>query len=157
MIRDAVFSPDGRFRYRLTRTWAPELPRLLLVLLNPSTAGRELDDPTTRRAIGVAKRAGCGSVSIANLFAFVATDPEDLRQAGYPVGPANDDHLAAMIQDADLVVCGWGANAAGLARPGEVLAMIRRLGKVPHALKVTAGGFPAHPCRLPYGGDLVPL
>lgn len=157
MIRDAVFSPDGVFRYRLTRRWNDALPRLAMVLLNPSRAGRELDDPTTRRGIGFARRLGFGGLELVNLFAYVATDPADLRSGGWQVGPENDRHIEEVCRSAGLVVCGWGNHAAGLARTAEVLRLMRAWGVVPYALKLTSGGHPAHPSRLAYGGALVAL
>jgi hypothetical protein len=76
MIRTALFSPCGRFRYRLGRRWA-EGPTVALVLLNLSTADDEVDDPTIRRCIDFARRWGYGGLEVVNLYAHVATDPAD--------------------------------------------------------------------------------
>ncbi len=40
---------SGRYRYLLWRTWDETCPRLLWVLLNPSKADEQTDDPTLRR------------------------------------------------------------------------------------------------------------
>lgn len=34
----AELSPDGVYRYRLDRAWDDSLPRLVFLMLNPSTA-----------------------------------------------------------------------------------------------------------------------
>lgn len=77
-LRGAVISDDGRYRYRLWRTWAPELPRMAWIMLNPSTADAEVDDPTIRRCVGFAKREGCGGIEVVNLYAYRSTDPSVL-------------------------------------------------------------------------------
>jgi hypothetical protein len=51
----AVISDCGRYRYSLTRSWADGDNRVVFVMLNPSTADAEVDDPTIRRCIGFAK------------------------------------------------------------------------------------------------------
>ena len=40
---------------------------MLVVMLNPSTATDEVDDPTIRRCIGFAKREGCAWLKVGNL------------------------------------------------------------------------------------------
>ena len=51
----ATFGPRRRYRYRLWRTWDVATPRVLFVLLNPSTAAERVNDPTIRRCIGFAR------------------------------------------------------------------------------------------------------
>ena len=150
----AVVSPCGRYRYSLTRGWGADLanqPRLLYVMLNPSTADAGQDDPTIRKCIGFAQRLGFLALEVVNLYAFRATDPKALKAAGYPVGPDNDLHIrSALARCHRTVVCAWGVNARGLARPAEVLQLIRSVGYEPHALDLCADGTPSHPLMLPY-------
>ncbi|MGE3889429.1 MAG: DUF1643 domain-containing protein, partial [Vicinamibacterales bacterium] len=54
--RGAVLSADGRYRYRLWRLWDDCAPVMTWVLLNPSTADANEDDPTLRKCIGFARR-----------------------------------------------------------------------------------------------------
>lgn len=154
MERNAVFSPDQRFRYRLTRRWGTG-PALPVVLMNPSKAGSEIDDPTVRRLIGFARRLGFNAIDLGNCYAFVATYPEDLRKAGYPVGPDNDAQLEQICRWQPRVLCGWGSIAKGLNRPAEVLRMLKAWRCQPVALQINAGGIPAHPARLAYSRELL--
>ena len=57
---DAVFSPDRLHRYGLWRIWDDDLPKVLFIGLNPSTADELKNDPTIRRCIGYAKDWGYG-------------------------------------------------------------------------------------------------
>jgi hypothetical protein len=77
----AVLSPDGVYRYRLDRVWGAG-PRVLFVMLNPSTADATQDDPTLRRCLGFARDWGYGSLTVANLYAYRARGPQAGRRPG---------------------------------------------------------------------------
>ncbi|MEZ4403802.1 MAG: DUF1643 domain-containing protein [Kofleriaceae bacterium] len=146
----AVLSGCGRYRYQLRRD-LPGPPRrgvVGFVLLNPSTADADHDDPTLRRCLGFAARWGAAGVVVGNLFAWRATDPRALAAAPDPVGPHNDRHLAAIAAAADLVVCGWGVHGAG-ARAAAVIARLAATATPLYHLGLTAGGQPRHPLYLP--------
>ena len=153
MIRCATISECGKYRYHLSRKWG-DRPSLCFVMLNPSTADADADDPTIRKCIGFATRLGFGSIDVVNLFAYRATDPANLKKAGYQVGPKND----AWIETTTLLtyanggetVLAWGANARKLSRPAEVLALLKRCGIAPKVLRRCADGTPQHPLMLPY-------
>ena len=51
----AVMSADGNYRYLLSRLLGPSPSLATFIMLNPSTADAEPDDPTIRRCIGFAK------------------------------------------------------------------------------------------------------
>ncbi len=154
--RNATVSACGKYRYRLWREWAGG-PRLLFVMLNPSTADDVEDDATIRRCYGFASRAGFGSLEVVNLYAYRATKPADLKAAGYPVGPTNDHHIADAVRDAGMVCVAWGANVAGLSRPGEVLTLLRDMGVHIKCLRITRSGYPQHPLMLPSDCTLQPF
>lgn len=147
----ALLSECGKFRYRLWRRWDAELQPLGFVMLNPSTADATDDDQTIRKCVGFAKRLGYGAIEVVNLYAYRATKPKDLRAAGYPVGPDNDTHIEwVAAHTGGKMICAWGSNAKGLARPDEVLKSLRAWGVAPLALQINDGGIPAHPVMLPY-------
>lgn len=152
--KSAVISPCGRFRYRLTRRWAPG-PLLPFIMLNPSTADAEVDDPTIRRCMGFARREGFAGIRVANLFAFRATRPRDLYDAGFPFGPLNDEELIDLMLEAlrdDVpVICAWGATwkpiDGDISGYGRARTMC--LGK-------TKEGDPRHPLYVPAYQPLEP-
>lgn len=145
MERSAHFSRCRSWRYALWRRWDHERPWVLFVALNPSTADETRDDPTIRRCIGFARDWGYGGLCVANLFAWRATRPEDLKAARDPVGPRNDRWLGRLAREAELVVCGWGNHGRFMDRSRRVRGLLGRT----HALRVNDSGEPAHPLYLP--------
>lgn len=148
VVRGATISPCGRYRYDLWRTWGPE-PHLLFVLLNPSTADAQRDDPTVRRCIGFARRFGAGGVGIVNLYARRSSDPRDLWHWSEPdpVGPENDEFIGRAASLCDCIVCAWGAFPRATERGRAVYRMLDSA-KV-RVLGTTKAGHPRHPLYLP--------
>jgi hypothetical protein len=144
MRRGANFSRCRRYRYNLWREWEPLKPRVLFIALNPSTADDRVDDPTIRRCIGYARDWGFGGLNVANLFAFRATHPADLKAADDPVGPRNDWWLRKLSAEAELVVAGWGNHGRFMNRADAVRHHLESI----HCLKMNRSGEPAHPLYL---------
>jgi hypothetical protein len=154
-----------RYRMTLERAWGPR-PWLLWVMLNPSSADAECDDPTVRRCIGYARREKFGGVVVVNLFARIATHPKKLYEAGDPVGPGNDAVILREAAEAPTIVLAWG-SAVGLGpkakhpilrgRGAHVIELLRAL---PHApvlacLGVSKGNQPWHPLMVPAACPLI--
>lgn len=157
MKKDATISACGMYRYELSRQWDDDLGALGFVMLNPSTADANADDPTIRKCVGFAQRFGYGGIKVVNLFAYRATDPADLKKAGYPIGPENDRHIAGAMLNCAVVVCAWGANARKLERPAAVLRVLKQNLIQPWALRLLDGNVPGHPLMLPYACSLEPI
>lgn len=151
----ALFSPDRVYRYALWRTWDPVLPGALFVGLNPSTADETVDDQTIKKCIGFARRAGCGGITMANLYAFRSRHPLWLRDAADPIGPDNDAELASVAESASLIVAAWGASSP-LPNDGRVERVLKLLGPDVQCLGRTKDGHPLHPCYLSYDRELEP-
>ena len=137
----AVLSSCGRYRYRLNREWLGGEGDILFIMLNPSTADEEKDDPTIRRCIGFARRWGFRRLWVGNLFALRATDPRELTRVADPVGPDNNEHLVGMAVSAECIVAAWGAWGALRGRDEEIRQII---GGLEH-LGLTKEGHPRHP------------
>lgn len=143
----AVISLCEKYRYELERhIYSDYLIELVVfVMLNPSTADAEIDDPTIRRCIGFAERYSPEHMRVVNLYAGRATKPKDLWLMEDPVGPDNDRHVVAALEDADLVICAWGANA----RRDQVDHFLKLAGDKPlYCLGTTNSGMPRHPLML---------
>lgn len=148
--KNACISACGDFRYQLERRWGEGAP-LLFIMLNPSTADSNFDDPTIRRCRHFALAHRFNAIEVVNLFAFRATEPIELSRAGYPVGQANDFYLDAAIADAGSVCVAWGAHGGSVPverRVQEVMPMLFRRQVQPLCLNITRGGHPSHPLML---------
>lgn len=144
----ATFDRRRAFRYRLWRTWAADAPLLACILLNPSTADARRDDPTVRRCQAIARRHGYGGITVVNLFAYRARDPNALLAARDPVGPRNDEHLYDVISTARHVLLAWGNRGVFNHRDRQVQAMLNDAHEA-FCLGRTRLGQPRHPLYLP--------
>lgn len=150
----AAISDCGLYRYALVREWSPGA-RVAFCMLNPSKADAKITDPTLSRGVAFAKRWGFGSLEFVNLFAFRSTDKRVLSKVADPIGPDNDAHILAAAGRASLFIVAWGVDGGLRNRDRQVLELLRCVDRcVPHALRVTKGGFAEHPLYLP--GELKP-
>jgi len=157
MNRSAVFSVCEKYRYVLTRTWDDYKPRVLFIMLNPSTADAENDDPTTRRCIRFAKDWGYGGIYIVNLFAYRATNPYDLLHTPFVVGVENEKWFRRMSALAHLVVCAWGNSCIVekiQKRLDHTWKPLSWISKPLYYLELSNDGTPKHPLYLKK--DLIP-
>lgn len=143
----------GPYRYALWRRWGPG-PTIVFVMLNPSKADALIPDPTLTRCIGFAKDLGAGGVVLVNLFAFRATEPNDLLVGGLAdkVGPLNDAFLitaAALAVDGGKVICAWGTHRATKDHGVMVGSLLTYAGVDLYCLRTTKAGHPSHPLYLP--------
>jgi hypothetical protein len=157
----ATFDAERRHRVRLWRYWAPG-PRVLWVMLNPSTADEDVLDPTVRRCVGFSRRWGFGGLYVGNLFTRVSSDPRALRTAAGRIGAqqlTDDWELRAMAHASTQVIVAWGQDAAvksagGSLRAREVTSLLADY--MPLCLGITKAGHPRHPLYVPYKAVRVP-
>ena len=157
MERTASIDESRTYRYHLGRVWDPLiLERCCFIMLNPSTADAEVDDPTIRRCIGFAKAWGYGGLDVLNLYAYRATEPIKLFAAKDAIGPDNDFWIRQKTTNlaCQKVVGAWGTASWAQRRAREV----RRL--VPQevfCLGHTKAGHPRHPLYTRATAEPVPL
>lgn len=164
VAKGAEISACGRYRYLLWREWRgthnPKhwewwheedgsgqkigIPKsVLFVMLNPSIADGEKDDPTIRRCVSFARAWNYERLEVVNLFAYRATKPKDLFAAGDDMhGPDNQEVIEHAVRDAGIVICAWGAHDIG--EQGEIVRGWMHM-KRHYALGFTKSGAPRHP------------
>jgi hypothetical protein len=156
--KSADISEDGLYRYSLTRLWGDwDGPRLCWVMLNPSTADHEVDDPTIRRCTAFSQAWGYHSLTVVNLFALRATDPKVLLVPPCnPVGPANDTAIELAVLQSTDVIAAWGTKGTIRERDYAVTRLITHKARMPlSCLALTKDGHPKHPLYVK--GDTVPM
>ena len=154
--RDAALSDCGQYRYLLRRTWDHDRPRALFVMLNPSTADAEVDDPTIRSCARLCRAWGYGSFEVVNLYAWRATKPDDLAGAAFPVGVRTDAIAEAAVTRCDVGICAWGAHPLGGGGRGRLMRdLIRGRRPAAYCLGLTRDGSPKHPLYIKTGTPLV--
>lgn len=158
---ETTLSEDRLYRYSLVRRWIGGDHLVAFVGLNPSTADETQDDPTIRRCVRFAQDWGYAGLVMVNLFAWRATDPQDMKRALDPAGPLNDQYLLLAQQECHKMVAAWGTHGVHLGRDREVVALLRNL----ETLDWSKDGHPKHPLYIaadtplkPYarGGTLCP-
>lgn len=154
MMRSAVLSACGAFRFQLVRSLERELwhehikpGAIAWMLNNPSTADAEVDDPTVRKCWKYTTQWGYGSMMFVNTNPYRSTEPKLAKVPDEHVLLANDSWLRYAVTQCPYVIAAWGDKAnPELVR--RAVNVIHPLGPL-HALKVTKGGQPGHPLYLP--------
>lgn len=158
--KDAYISSCGKYRYSLLRDWSIDdnsenVPFLLFVGHNPSTADEINDDRTINACMRFTKLAGFKKMCMANLFSWRATKKEELIPLSDidRIGHENDRILISLAKKADKIVAAWGVCYEYKERAAYVENMLRMV-KPLHVLRLTKYGFPHHPLYLPKNSEL---
>jgi hypothetical protein len=175
---DAEFGPEGsqsQYRYKLGRDWSGEMqlfeptygehaevlalidPRLverkpfkyaLFIMLNPSTADHQNDDPTVAKCIRLARRWGFQGVQVRNIFAIRGTDPAIIKRAEEPTGGLRNDRAileAAIDPRCGVIVAAWGNHGVYNGRSLTVRRLLQETGRPVCCFGISGGGEPVHP------------
>jgi hypothetical protein len=124
---EAVFSPEKECRYVLSMKFANTLldqsrdKSLAVIMKNPSAADEQKADATIRKVETFVYHSlsDVRSLHILNIFAFRATEPEDLESAFIDggamrvIGEENDHFIKSTIAECDYVILAWG-NTSGI-------------------------------------------
>lgn len=147
MHKGAILSSCKKHRLQLWREWDFNLPKVLFIMLNPSTADHEQDDPTLRRCIDFAKQWGYGGLYIGNLYSLRAADPKTLVKVSKFNHRDNHKHIVSIAQQCQLVVCAWG-NYPIIKKLGTPLNILKQLNQKLHCIDLSKTGTPKHPLYL---------
>ena len=144
--KGAIFSEDRQYRYALWRIWNPTKSLLMTIGLNPSVASEIKDDPTITRLQSRAYKEGYGGLLMANLYAFISTNPIHLLSQNNTVGEHTDNYIKEMVKLSTCQLCGWGSFKPVLKRAPIVYPMLSN----PICLGINNDGQPKHPLYIRY-------
>jgi hypothetical protein len=159
----AEFSPLRTHRWVLGRELDVRLDLFnrgdapcVFIMVNPSDANAEDDDPTIIRCVEFCRGWGYRRLYVLNLFAHVSSKVFSLREVVDPVGAHNDAWIRRTLDNLGpeaLVIAAWGARAKWSRVPGhrdrheKVIELVTATHAL-HALDFTAEGDPRHPLFL---------
>lgn len=108
VIKGAKISECQKYRYSLWRIWDETKPKIMFVMLNPSTADATKDDATIRRCTDFTKNWGYGGFYVCNLFAYRSTNPKELLTQDNPFGDENIYQTRQLTDKVSKIICAWG-------------------------------------------------
>ena len=144
MRKLAIFSNDNKYRYILLREWDNSKPNLGFIMLNPSTADGEKDDPTIRRCISFAKDNGFGSILVVNICAYRSTNPKLLKNLKIPFDHENFTWIETIAVICDKTILAYGNSVEYAPNYQKTLSRLHKL-KPLYCLGLTKKGHPRHP------------
>ena len=145
MERGAVII--GNYRYLLWREWDCQSPTVAFIMLNPSRADAEFNDPTITRCINFAQAWGYGRLEVVNLFAYRTAHPSLLKQAAKPVGQDNDRYVLKTVQHSEQVILAWGDHGTWQKQDLHILQLLKKYTHL-YCFGMTKKGCPRHPLYL---------
>lgn len=138
--RSADISNDKKDRFSLSRIWDSKKPKALYIMLNPSYADDESDDPTIRRLIFFSKKFKFGGFYVTNLFTQITPYPKELNMDNNSK-KKNLKIISELIKKSDLIVYAWGNL---VSEPIQ----LRKLIESPLCFGINKNGTPKHPLYL---------
>lgn len=160
MLGTAEFSHCLKYRYALTRTWSrdPGRGRVAWIMLNPSIADAEKDDPTIRRCISFSQFWGAGGLTVVNLFALRSTDPSELEKHYHAASrqPENDEAIVAACSG-HRIIAAWGSHRMVRGRDRQVWDLLQKAypDRSIECLGLTNGGHPRHPLYVKHNAETI--
>lgn len=160
----ADFSKCNKFRYTLIRNFKCGNGTLTFILLNPSTANEEFNDPTIARCENRTIAMGFKQMVITNIYPFRATNPKEMFASKVARGEKskiksliykNNEAIVSQAKKSKLVICAWGCHAQSESTADEVKEILDANKIKLHVLELSKGGRPKHPLYLK--NDLVPM
>lgn len=138
--KSADISNDKKDRFSLSRIWDSKKPKALYIMLNPSYADDESDDPTIRRLIFFSKKFKFGGFYVTNLFTQITPYPKELNMDNNSK-KKNLIIISELIKKSDLIVYAWGNL---VSEPMQ----LRKLIESPLCFGINKNGTPKHPLYL---------
>lgn len=156
--QNAIFSQDKKHRYFLSRVWNDTSGKkiVLFIMLNPSIADQNIDDPTIRRIKSFSVNWGYDGVFVVNLNSYITSNPLNLVSVDAQKEVTHHfEKNFAQIKEAmqmecvKLIVCAYGNNQyIQEIRIKEIYKIADELKINLYCIKKNKDNSPAHPLYL---------
>ena len=146
-------NPNFQYRYSLMKLWNEALPKVTVIMLNPSIANELKNDPSVNRCLNYLIDNDYGSLEIVNLFAYVETDSKTLRASQEYIGPENNNYIREEIVNSTTVIVAWASDNDYRIRKREVLSLIGNR-TIKYFEDFSGRNIPNHISRLKNGFEL---
>ena len=147
ILRKAKFSIDKKHRYELSRHWDLSKSDILFIMLNPSIANEDIDDPTIKRLISFTREFKYGGFFVANLFTYITPYSKTL-DTSIGLTKLNLKTIKNLVNKVDEVIYAWGNS---IKEPLE----LKNLVKNPKCFGKNLNGTPKHPLYLSSNSKLI--
>ena len=147
ILRRAKFSIDKKHRYELSRHWDLSKSDILFIMLNPSIANEDIDDPTIKRLISFTREFKHGGFFVANLFTYITPYSKTL-DTSIGLTKLNLKTIKNLVNKVDEVIYAWGNS---IKEPQE----LKNLVKNPKCFGKNLNGTPKHPLYLSSNSKLI--
>ena len=147
ILRKAKFSIDKKHRYELSRHWDLSKSDILFIMLNPSIANEDIDDPTIKRLISFTREFKHGGFFVANLFTYITPYSKTL-DTSIGLTELNLKTIKNLVNKVDEVIYAWGNS---IKEPQE----LKNLVKNPKCFGKNLNGTPKHPLYLSSNSKLI--
>ena len=147
MIREAKISIDKKERYSLKRELDKSKNKILYIMLNPSLADDNNDDPTIRRLINFSKKFNYGGFLVGNIYSTISPNPKEVDKSD-GISDKNLVELLKLINQVEEIVYAWGNNAYEPEFLKDLVSNPKCFGK-------NLNGSPKHPLYLPKNIQLI--
>lgn len=147
ILRKAKFSIDKKHRYELSRHWDLSKSDILFIMLNPSIANEDIDDPTIKRLISFTREFKYGGFFVANLFTYITPYSKTL-DTSIGLTKLNLKTIKNLVNKVDEVIYAWGNS---IKEPQE----LKNLVKNPKCFGKNLNGTPKHPLYLSSNSKLI--
>ena len=147
ILRKAKFSFDKKHRYELSRHWDLNKSDILFIMLNPSIANEDIDDPTIKRLISFTREFKYGGFFVANLFTYITPYSKTL-DTSIGLTKLNLKTIKNFVNKVDEVVYAWGNS---IKEPKELKNFVKN----PKCFGKNLNGTPKHPLYLSSNSKLI--
>lgn len=106
---EVKFLKDGlqTYRYLLKKQWAEGKNTAAIIMLNPSKADSIKMDQTVMNVMNYLVDNGFSGMSVVNLFSYMATDPNDLKNRKQDYENININYIKEAFEKSSVIIIAW--------------------------------------------------